>query len=142
MKMNNKKRLISLFLTVGVGAFAVACGTSQDVLPEITGEKAMVSAEYGDTVDLTQYFKSGDSVVSAMLYTPSGKRLSMQNGAVTFQEMGEYTLYLTNGNGVVFSVNDTKGPVVARATIQDYYYIGAEFDLGLRSIDARDGVCA
>ena len=142
MKMKTKKGILSLCLAVGVGAFAVACGTSQDVLPEIAGEKETVVTEFGDTIDLTQYFKSGDSVVSAMLYTPSGKRISMQNGTVTFQEMGEYTLYLTNGNGVVFSVNDTKGPLITRATIQDYYHIGTEFDLGIRSIDARDGVCA
>ena len=135
MKRKTINRLLALCMTVGTGAFIFACGQAKDTLPEITGEKRETQAEFGETIDLTAYFGATDTIVNAMLYSPSGERLSMKDGSAFFNELGTYTLYLQGGNGVVFTVADTKGPHITRTTIQDYYYLEQEFDLGLRAID-------
>ncbi len=100
-----------------------------------------VTVNYRDVVYLPDYFTEKDDFSTAELFSPSGSRISMRDGNLYADTMGEYELVLHESRQIYhLDVADIEGPIVMLKDQNTTVYWGNEVAINPIIVDNVDKI--
>ena len=132
MKQKGKKYWFCALALAAIFAFS-ACTQAAEPFER-------VSAEYGESYDITALLKGEELLPEIKLTDPFGEEVSVGNGVVVPEALGEWLLTHADGTVSAIDVSDTKGPAITVLGLKGEIERGENVEIPVpRIVDRAEG---